>query len=219
MLVMSHRGYCADQCENTLDAFRAAINLGVDGIETDVRLSADRLPVLCHDRVAPGGREVAMLSRRELEEVMGHPVPTLDEALDLWSGGLWNIEIKTPGALHPALSVLSDYALSHRILVTSFWHNIIQVAAQHGDFECGIIVANRPADYETLIALLDRLPSVRHMIWDYEIFDQDLVRLLPLSRGVINLAYGVEGKAEHEKCRSLGLGGVITDSPEFLIPA
>src|SRR4029079_9965150 len=118
MLNISHRGYCAEHAENTLDSFRAAISLGVDGIETDVRLSADGLPILCHDRVVPDGREVALLTRVELAEALGHPVPTLDEALDLWAGGLWNIEIKTPSVVDTTLGVLGDYASTRSILIT-----------------------------------------------------------------------------------------------------
>ena len=41
MLILAHRGFHAGQPENTMGAFEAARKLGVDGIETDVRLSAD----------------------------------------------------------------------------------------------------------------------------------------------------------------------------------
>ncbi|MBI3937750.1 MAG: glycerophosphodiester phosphodiesterase, partial [Betaproteobacteria bacterium] len=41
MLILAHRGYHATVPENTLEAFAAAVELGVDGIETDVRTSRD----------------------------------------------------------------------------------------------------------------------------------------------------------------------------------
>ncbi len=56
-----------------------AIAADVDGIETDIRLSADGEPILFHDRLAPNGRAVAALSRIELQETTGHEIPTLDE--------------------------------------------------------------------------------------------------------------------------------------------
>jgi glycerophosphoryl diester phosphodiesterase len=58
MLVISHRGYHKNVPENTLDAFQATPSLGVDGIETDVRLSRDGELILCHDRVSPDSRKV-----------------------------------------------------------------------------------------------------------------------------------------------------------------
>ena len=51
MLLLAHRGYHLSVPENTMAAFAAAVALGVDGIETDVRLSRDGLPVIIHDRV------------------------------------------------------------------------------------------------------------------------------------------------------------------------
>ena len=98
MQIFAHRGYHADVPENTLDAFDRAVNLGVDGIETDVRLDADGQAILFHDRLAPDGRAVSDLSRSELSDLVGYDVPTLDAALGRHVGVLWNLEIKTPTA-------------------------------------------------------------------------------------------------------------------------
>ncbi|SFO36365.1 glycerophosphodiester phosphodiesterase [Nitrosospira briensis] len=81
MLVIAHRGYHTAVPENTLSAFEAAVMVGASGIETDVRISRDALPVLIHDRVTASGQAVADLTRREIEQNVGHEVPTLDEAL------------------------------------------------------------------------------------------------------------------------------------------
>ena len=48
-LVIGHRGAPAEAPENTLAAFRRAAELGVDGFELDVRVSADGVPVVIHD--------------------------------------------------------------------------------------------------------------------------------------------------------------------------
>ena len=49
IFVEGHRGYCAKYPENTLISFEAALDLGVDGIEFDVWLTSDKVPVLMHD--------------------------------------------------------------------------------------------------------------------------------------------------------------------------
>ena len=47
--IEGHRGYCAKYPENTLVSYEAAIDLGVDAFEFDVRLSKDKIPVIMHD--------------------------------------------------------------------------------------------------------------------------------------------------------------------------
>ena len=48
-LIIGHRGASADAPENTLAAFKLAIQDGAEGIEFDVRLSQDGVPVVIHD--------------------------------------------------------------------------------------------------------------------------------------------------------------------------
>jgi glycerophosphoryl diester phosphodiesterase len=99
MLVISHRGYHPSVPANTYDAFAQAVALGVDGIETDVRVSADGQLLLFHDRVAPDGRAVEVLTHRELTACVRYEVPLLETALQKWDGVLWNLEIKAPAAV------------------------------------------------------------------------------------------------------------------------
>jgi len=48
-LIIAHRGDSANAPENTMAAFRLALEKGADGIELDVMLSADGVPVVIHD--------------------------------------------------------------------------------------------------------------------------------------------------------------------------
>ena len=98
MLLLAHRGYHLSVPENTMAAFEAAVELGVDGIETDVRLSRDGLPVIIHDRVTARKRAVADLTRAEIAGDVGHAVAILPEILDAFPDVLWNIEIKNSEA-------------------------------------------------------------------------------------------------------------------------
>ena len=47
--LVAHRGHAAAFPENTLPALRSALELGAAWLEFDIQLSADRIPVLCHD--------------------------------------------------------------------------------------------------------------------------------------------------------------------------
>lgn len=86
--LLAHRGARLTSPENTLESFRRSRAEGADGIECDVRLTADGEPVLFHDedgrRVAGSSRRIRAMRWKEVQElrVFGrHPVPHLDDAL------------------------------------------------------------------------------------------------------------------------------------------
>src|SRR3954466_14900851 len=109
MLILAHRGFHERTHENTMASFDAAVRMGVHGIETDVRLSADDKPVIIHDRVSPRGRAVAEIKHAELVADVQRAVPLLEEILDAFPDLLWNIEIKTPEAWTVAGPILGRH--------------------------------------------------------------------------------------------------------------
>ena len=92
--VAAHRGWCAAYPENTMEAFRAAAELGVDQIETDIRVTKDGELVLIHDktvdRTTNGTGLVNQMTLAQLRELdagkiqgkEGYKIPTLIEFLD-----------------------------------------------------------------------------------------------------------------------------------------
>ncbi|SFW17268.1 glycerophosphoryl diester phosphodiesterase [Nitrosovibrio sp. Nv17] len=213
MLVIAHRGAHAAVPENTLAAFEAAVALGANGVETDVRISLDGLPVLVHDRITPAG-PVAGLVRRDIEHAVGHEVPTLDEALEGFPGILWNIEIKTIQALFTVMEVIRRHEAGHRILVTSFRHDVVALCAASLKVNFGVLVAHRPRTPDSLLAYLggNSNPRINHVVWDYEVIDGSLLEKA-MMEGFRNFVYGPVTKDEHDHCRELGVDGVITDHP------
>ncbi|MCI0666439.1 MAG: glycerophosphodiester phosphodiesterase, partial [Methylococcaceae bacterium] len=69
-LIYAHRGLSSEFLENTRSAFDRAIDLGVDGIETDIQISRDRVPVLWHDehlaKLGRPGTRIGELDHAEL---------------------------------------------------------------------------------------------------------------------------------------------------------
>ena len=63
MLIFAHRGFGAEADENTVEAIRRAVDLGVDGIAVDVRRSRDDEAVLVHDPDCGGSPEMSGKSR------------------------------------------------------------------------------------------------------------------------------------------------------------
>lgn len=97
MRVIAHRGASAAERENTLEAFRAAVRLNADGVELDVRRTANDVLVVHHDAHLPDGRAIIELHDNELPDW----VPTLAEVMDVCRDAALdrafeiNIEIKS----------------------------------------------------------------------------------------------------------------------------
>jgi glycerophosphoryl diester phosphodiesterase len=182
--------------------------MGVDGIETDLRLTADGALILHHDHLAPDGRAICEIAHAELNRLAGFEVPTAVGAVEQFPHVLWNLEIKVPAALEPALELIARFGTSRQFLVTSFWHNVVDLAASRCDVECGLLVAHRPRQ------LRADNPRVRNMVWYYETMDAEMLEQ-GRRQGLRNYVYGVVTPAEHARCLELGLDGVITDRPEF----
>jgi glycerophosphoryl diester phosphodiesterase len=220
MIVISHRGYHDKLPENTIQAFEQALGMGVDGIETDVCVTSDGLPILFHDRLAPDGREVSALTRDELAGLVQHSVPTLDELEQLIvrspKSTIWNLEIKQPPALAATLAMIARQRSAARFLVTSFWHPAVLEAATKTDIECGLLVCHRPPPFARLPEWLSLHPNLKTMVWDYERLDAALVADAA-SCGLRNLVYGVVTPEDHRRALQWGVDGVITDRPELVL--
>jgi glycerophosphoryl diester phosphodiesterase len=142
-LIIGHRGASAAEAENTLPAFEAAIEAGADGVEFDVRLTADGRAVVLHDadvsRTTDGSGLVRSMTLREVKRLQittaggeSTEVPTLDETLSALSGRTFvDIEIKNiPGepdfdpegepTVVAVLASLERTGFSGEVILTSF---------------------------------------------------------------------------------------------------
>jgi glycerophosphoryl diester phosphodiesterase len=130
--VVAHRGGGALAPENTLDGIRKAAEMGFGGVEFDVMLSSDKIPLLIHDetldRTTNGQGTVADTPYSTLasldagswfsSEYRGARLPSLEQAAKLCVElGLWaNVEIK------PAMGFERETASAAASLVRSLWH-------------------------------------------------------------------------------------------------
>jgi glycerophosphoryl diester phosphodiesterase len=91
MLVIAHRGASAAFPENTLPAFRGAVDQGADGVELDVRRTADDRLALSHDDTLAGGVVVADTAFADLPAHVTDLASALDACRSL---AVVNTEIK-----------------------------------------------------------------------------------------------------------------------------
>ncbi len=145
MLLLGHRGAVnASNPENTLAAVDRALRLGADGVEVDVRLTADGKVVCHHDaalrRTANDQRHVAAVAHRDLPRIDGHRMPLLSEVIDLVGDrGRLVVELKTPLWPAGAATAMADTVVRelhrhrlHDVVVSSFDRPRIQQVQRHG---------------------------------------------------------------------------------------
>ncbi len=138
--IFAHRGVRKHHAENTMTAFRAAGDLGLDGIECDIQRTADGRLVICHDEnlLKLTGRDLWIkdLTYDELSTLNaahyrpGSPeekIPLLSEFLDWFkdTGMTVNLELKNTlvpyeGMEQEVLDLIDRYQLRDRIIISSF---------------------------------------------------------------------------------------------------
>ena len=132
-LVIAHRGNSMHAPEDTIESFRQGVALGADGIEFDVRLSADGVAVLMHDpmleRTTDGSGPVAARTAAELATLdagyrftrdsglsfpyrgRGIRIPTLEEVLASFPDTACILEIKAPEATDQVMRALERHGV------------------------------------------------------------------------------------------------------------
>jgi len=125
-LVVAHRGLAVDYPENTLPAFRAAVDAGADILETDIHASRDLIAVVSHDpslRRLTGRAERIIqlpLSRLQTIDLGGATMPTLAELLEEFPDQRFSVDIKHPAALEPFVDTVTRMNAQKRVMVASF---------------------------------------------------------------------------------------------------
>ena len=147
MLIIGHRGASAVAPENTMAAFREALAVGADGIEFDVRLTRDGVPVVIHDSTLrrTGGlpHRVADLTSAEISKIdvgswfaqgaspgtfANETVPSLAELFTLFqsNNSTLYLEMKcdSPSEHRPlaeaCVRTIEEHSLKDRVIVECF---------------------------------------------------------------------------------------------------
>ena len=229
-LVLGHRGASADAPENTLTAFRLALEQGADGFELDVRRCATGEVVVIHDAdtlrvagapLAVGRTALAELRRLEVgawkgARFRGERVPLLSEVLEAFPAAVVNVELKGEGrdlSLAGATAgVLARAGAGDRVIVSSFDYRLVsafRLAAPA--VPVGLLFeAGRAWRLRTALATRLLAPAAVHP-------DRRLVTPARAARwGARGLAvnvWTVDAPAELEALARLGVAAVITNGP------
>ncbi|HUU72564.1 MAG TPA: glycerophosphodiester phosphodiesterase [Burkholderiales bacterium] len=235
--IICHRGGGLLAPENTLAGLRHARNLGFEGVEFDVKLSADDVPILFHDdtldRTTDGSGPVAdilfdVITQFDAgiwfaNEFAGEPVPAFAAASALCKeAGLWaNIEIKPcPGREELTGRIVARMAKllwSGAIvppLLSSFSTDALAAAlAEAPELPRALLCTDIPEDW---VQSLDRLEcTALHVAYDR--LSKDAVAAIQASRRGV-LAYTVNDSLDAVELLEMGVDALITDQLDAIGP-
>ena len=233
-IIIAHRGASAHAPENTLAAFKLALDMGADGIELDAQLTSDDRVVVIHDDTVDRTTGVhGMVRQMTLAEIKaldagshfdsayaGEPVPTLDEVFAaVGSRMLINVEIKNYTSVMDALpdrlcELVVQYGMQDHVIFSSFHPlNLIRTKQRLPDVPVAILTEPGPAG-RVLRGALGRLaaPKFIHPYYS-DVTEASLAREHQRGRRVN--AWTVDRPEDLRRLFGLGIDGIITDDPRL----
>lgn len=227
--VLGHRGARAHCPENTMVAFERALSDGADGVELDVRMSADGELFISHDdtiAITGGAVSLRQLSRAQVSALRtssGERIPTLREILQFQAktGAYVNVELKGDVLAPLWMARRAAELIAHHggrgILLSSF--NALQV------FELARLLPEVP------VALL--FDKSQHIVSTFlptrplkavaahpesKMLDADLMTRLRKRVRLVN-TWTVNTGEEARRVSDLGVDGIVTDDPKLILTA
>jgi glycerophosphoryl diester phosphodiesterase len=208
-LLLGHRGARAEKTvsENTPASFDLALAQGCDGFEFDVRLTADRQAVICHDATARGVK-IADSSGEELA------LPRLREVIARYqSTAFLDIELKVPGLEQITTELFQKLVPTRGFVVSSFLPEVLQ-AVHNLDvtIPLGLIC-------ETLAEFghWPQLP-VEYVIPHHKLAGRNLIHEVK-GAGKKIFVWTVNATVDMRRLSKWGVDGIISDHPKRLLRA
>jgi glycerophosphoryl diester phosphodiesterase len=245
--LQAHRGAAGLAPENTLAAFRVAIELGADGTEMDLQVTRDGIVVVIHDdtvdRTTDGRGRIGDLTLAEIKRLdagakfspafRGERIPTLRELIDLVRASgrqsfRLNLEIKfadgregQPADLEEqVLAVLRETGFLDRVITQSFYHpSAAKMKRLVPSIPAGLLVGQRRQPPDPVTAVRDH--RVDYYAPHHSLVTPDLLRTLHRA-GIPVVTWTVNDPADMRRLIGMGLGvlpgdGMISDFPDRLV--
>jgi glycerophosphoryl diester phosphodiesterase len=236
--VVAHRGDSFSYPENTSIAFAAAIAANVDGIELDVRLSHDGIPMICHDATLQryGGSTLSLrqMTAAQIQAVdvgawkrqhfIGQRAPTLDQALTQCRGVTLCIELKAtngPGRtayhrrlLRAVLDAITRRRAERRVCILCFDGGVLEQISRMAPNLRRVRNCERlPTDLDRW---LDRQPGLHAACFDRRILTQAVVDTCH-RHGVQVYAWSANDASAANRLMTLGVDAILSDRPAWLV--
>ncbi|MBK9122772.1 MAG: glycerophosphodiester phosphodiesterase [Chloroflexi bacterium] len=233
-LVFGHRGASGYASENTMESFGLALDQGAHGIEFDVHLTADGVPVVIHDfdvhTTTDGQGKVADLTLEQVQALNASgpkwpahapvQVPTLDQVLSAFAGKLiFNIEVKadTADIEHKVADLVDRYGVGDAVVVSSFNPVVLRrFSAAYPTTRIGYLYMDGEP-YTQLAQMMTGVPIyARHPY--HQMIDAAYMRIARQYGYKVN-TWTVNDPERARELRDLEVDVVMTDYPDRILHA
>jgi glycerophosphoryl diester phosphodiesterase len=241
--IIAHRGASQEAPENTCSAFERALTYSISGIEFDVQLTADKVPVVCHDptlrRITGSRRRISNCTYDELAAVdwggwfhtrfSGETLPTLDEVLTNFGPRTrLLVEIKADAqelksgrtrelaARVAAMLSAPEYGLiDEQLCVLCFYPKVLEIMYRQAP-QLPYVLNVMPKHIKELLVVPEAVSS-RWWAVDVDIKGlSETVVTWARQRGLRIFTYTCNTASQIEKASTLGVDGIISDRPGWL---
>lgn len=232
-LNFAHRGFTASAPENSMAAFKAAIELGVHGIELDVRTCKTGELVVFHDptlgRMTNGRGFIKNKTLAELKELRiktqggmtGEQLPTLKEVIELIDDrALLNVEIKTNGLPkngieNKVVEVLRHYGIEDKTIISSFNPLVMRrISKIDNQLLTGLLIDKSFKGRRAEI-LLTKFSGAKAIHLEKSLAKETFIKKVQ-TLGFYCIVWGVNDPAAMERLTNMGVEAIITDKPDLL---
>jgi glycerophosphoryl diester phosphodiesterase len=230
-IIIGHRGASGYAPENTFSAFQLAQDLGGHGIEFDVQLTKDGIPLVIHDetldRTTNLHGQVSTFTWEEIQKAdagswmgekwSGERVPRLADVLEACSHLFLNIELKNsivpyPGMEEIVIELLKRYCDLSRVIVSSFNpQSVLRLKQLEPQLRTGLLYEEEPND----VLKYARHLGVMAVHPDCRLLTEEKVRLFQ-GEGLQVNTWTVNEPEEMKKMVRMGVDGIITNYPDRL---
>lgn len=238
-IIIAHRGASAYYPENTMIAFKKALEMGAEMIELDVMMSKDGVPVVFHDAQlnahTTGHGPLKNYTLQELQKLdagswfdaqfSDQQIPTLKKVLAFAAGNIaLNIEIKTEavtdsienGIEQKVLRLVKDYGMENYVLISSFDYRAVKRLKQlDSSISVALLYEQNQSNHLLPHQLVDR--------YNADAFNCSFRQLNPKWIADIHeyhipaFIYTVDNKDRMKKLIAAGVTGIFTNKPDVLV--
>ena len=219
MIIMGHRGAAALEPENTLLSIGRAMEIGVNAVEIDVRLSKDKEIVVIHDstvdRTTDGTGPVCSLTLDELKKLdagKGQRIPTLQEVIDFIDKKVeLVIELKEEGTVKSVFELIKRSNIEDTVYVISFWHRFVKtIKEMDSHIKTGVLLVGCPVDM-----CIATQTSADALVMNYSFIDMKFVQTAHKENLKV-FVWNIDKRNLLKPYADMGVDGIGTNDPRVL---
>jgi glycerophosphoryl diester phosphodiesterase len=220
VMIMGHRGAAALEPENTLRSIERALEIGVNAVEIDVRLSKDRELVVIHDatvdRTTNGTGPVSSYALDDLKKLdagKGQTIPTLQEVMEFIGNRVTLvIELKEEGTEGMVVDLIKRNKLNDNVYVISFWHDLVKsIKGIESSIKTGVLLVGCPVD--TCVAAQ---ASADALVMKYTFVNRHFIHMAH-KEGLKVFVWNIDDKHLLRPYVDMGVDGIGTNDPRVLV--